>query len=185
MLINECWFLNWTIPFKRGKMKNQRLTSKLTQKHRYSFSALPNKKSLMYVFTKVDFESSLGTTPELQCTNHLDISIGNPKHSSLVWRCSIEKVFLEILQNSQENTCAGVSFLIKLQARPATLLKKKLWHRCFPVNFAKFLRKSFFTEHLRWLLLQVYLPSLSYQCHETVQRESPVRSGQTPNCTLQ
>ena len=24
--------------------------------------------------------------------------------------------------------------------RPATLLKKKLWHRCFPVNFVKFLR---------------------------------------------
>ena len=27
-----------------------------------------------------------------------------------------EKMFLEILQNSQENTCAKVSFLIKLQA---------------------------------------------------------------------
>ena len=27
-----------------------------------------------------------------------------------------------------------------------------LWHSCFPVNFAKFLRISFFTEHLRWLL---------------------------------
>ena len=27
-----------------------------------------------------------------------------------------EKVFLEISQNSQENTCARVSFLIKLQA---------------------------------------------------------------------
>ena len=25
-------------------------------------------------------------------------------------------------------------------AGPATLLKKRLWHRCFPVNFAKFLR---------------------------------------------
>ena len=24
--------------------------------------------------------------------------------------------------------------------RPATLLKKRLWHRCFPVNFTKFLR---------------------------------------------
>ena len=24
--------------------------------------------------------------------------------------------------------------------RPAALLKKRLWHRCFPVNFAKFLR---------------------------------------------
>ena len=23
---------------------------------------------------------------------------------------------------------------------PATLLKKRLWYRCFPVNFAKFLR---------------------------------------------
>ena len=30
-------------------------------------------------------------------------------------RCSVKKVFLEILQNSQENTCARVSFLIKLQ----------------------------------------------------------------------
>ena len=26
---------------------------------------------------------------------------------------------------------------------PATLLEKKLWHRCFPVNFAKFLLTCF------------------------------------------
>ena len=39
--------------------------------------------------------------------------------------------------------------------RPATLLKKRLWHRCFPVNFAKFLRTSFVTEHLSWLLLTI------------------------------
>ena len=30
-------------------------------------------------------------------------------------RFSVKNVFLEILQNSQENTCARVSFLIKLQ----------------------------------------------------------------------
>ena len=30
-------------------------------------------------------------------------------------RCSIKKLFLEISQNPQENTCARVSFLIKLQ----------------------------------------------------------------------
>ena len=30
-------------------------------------------------------------------------------------RCSINKVFLKILENSQENTCIWVSFLIKLQ----------------------------------------------------------------------
>ena len=34
----------------------------------------------------------------------------------VVQRCSVKKVFLEILQNSQGNTCARVSFLIKLEA---------------------------------------------------------------------
>ena len=31
-------------------------------------------------------------------------------------RCSVEKMFLDILQNPQENICARVSFFIKLQA---------------------------------------------------------------------
>ena len=35
----------------------------------------------------------------------------------------------------------------------ATLLENRLWHRCFPVNFAKFLRAHFLTEHLCGLLL--------------------------------
>ena len=35
---------------------------------------------------------------------------------ALVQRCSVKKVFLEISQNLQKNTCARVSFLIKLQA---------------------------------------------------------------------
>ena len=66
-------------------------------------------------------------------------------------RFSVKKVFLKILQNSQENTCARVSFF------PATLLKRRLWHRCFPVIFAKFLRMPFLTEHLRWLFLMVLI----------------------------
>ena len=36
------------------------------------------------------------------------------------------------------------------------LLKKRPWHRCFPVNFSKFLRTHFFKEHLQWLLLNMY-----------------------------
>ena len=36
---------------------------------------------------------------------------------------------------------------------PAALLKKILWHRGCPVNFVKFLRTAFVTEHLRRLLL--------------------------------
>ena len=39
------------------------------------------------------------------------------------------------------------------KVRHATLLKKRLWHRCFPVNLAKFLRTPFLTEYLGWLLL--------------------------------
>ena len=35
---------------------------------------------------------------------------------AVVQKCSAKKVFLEISQNSQQNTCARVCFLIKLQA---------------------------------------------------------------------
>ena len=38
--------------------------------------------------------------------------------------------------------------------RPTTLLKKTLWHRCFLVKVAIFLRAPFFTEHPWWLLLK-------------------------------
>ena len=55
---------------------------------------------------------------------------------AVVRRYSVEKVFFEILQNSQENTCARVSFLINF-------IKKRLWHCCFSVNLAKFLTKPF------------------------------------------
>ena len=72
-------------------------------------------------------------------------------HTGAVVRsCSVKEVFLEISQNSQKNTCVRASFLIKLLAWG---LKKRLWQRCFPVNFVKFLRTLFFTEHLWWLLL--------------------------------
>ena len=50
---------------------------------------------------------------------------------AVVQRCYVKNIFLKISQNSQEKTCAKVSFVIKLQTAPATLLKKRLWHRCF------------------------------------------------------
>ena len=55
----------------------------------------------------------------------------------------LKKMFLKISQNSKENTCASVSFLIK----------KGLWHRCFPVNFAKYLRTPFLKNTSGRLLL--------------------------------
>ena len=86
---------------------------------------------------------------------------------TVVRRCSVEKVFLEISQNSQENTCARISFLIKLQ--------KRLWHRYFPVYFAKFLRPPLFTEHLWWLLL--YLPNKSILWDIQHQNKCPWEPG--------
>ena len=77
-----------------------------------------------------------------------------------------EKACLEISQNSQGRTCARASFLIKLRLktcnfiRPAVLLKKKLWHRCFLVNFAKFLRTLFLQKTRRRLFLEFYLFSV-------------------------
>ena len=65
-------------------------------------------------------------------------------------------MFSEISQYSQENTCARISFLTKLQASPATFIKMRFSHRCFPVNFVKFLRTPFYKEHLWWLLLKSY-----------------------------
>ena len=47
----------------------------------------------------------------------------------------------------------AIIILIKLLA---VLLKKRLWQRCFLVNFAKFLRTLFFIEHLRSLLLNYW-----------------------------
>ena len=43
--------------------------------------------------------------------------------------------------------------------RPATLLKKRLLHRCFPVNILKFLRTPFFAENLWWLLFYYLIAS--------------------------
>ena len=74
-------------------------------------------------------------------------------------RSSHQEVFCKkgVLRNFEKLTkkhLRGSLFFDKVAGlRPATLLKKRLWHRCFPVNFVKFLRTSFLTEDLRWLLL--------------------------------
>ena len=44
--------------------------------------------------------------------------------------------------------------------RPATLLKKRLSHRCFPVNFAKFLRTPFLNNTPGRLLLTILIHQL-------------------------
>ena len=66
-----------------------------------------------------------------------------------------KNLFLDISENSHQNTYATVSFLKQLQAESCNFIKKSFWHSCFPVNFVKFLRTPFIIEHLWWLLLFV------------------------------
>ena len=40
--------------------------------------------------------------------------------------------------------------------RPANLLKQRFWYRCFPVNFAKFIRTPFLQNTSGRLLLNIY-----------------------------
>ena len=68
-------------------------------------------------------------------------------------RRSVKKLFLEISQKFTGKHRTRASFLIKSQVRPATFFKKRLWHRCFPANFAKFPLTPFLKEHFRQLLL--------------------------------
>ena len=59
----------------------------------------------------------------------------------------IKKMFLEISQNSQENTYASASFLIKLQAEACNLIKKETLAHVFSCEFCEISKNSFFTEH--------------------------------------
>ena len=67
-------------------------------------------------------------------------------------KCSVKKgVFRNFAKFTGKHLCQSLF----AEPQPATLLKKRLWHWCFSVNFAKFLRTPFLIEHLWWLLLLI------------------------------
>ena len=82
---------------------------------------------------------------------------------AVVQRCSLKKVFLEISQNSHEN-------------RPAILLKKRLWNRCFPVNFVKFLGTPFYGTPLVAGLLTLFCLYLQMLNHEMLNSNNVIFS---------
>ena len=81
-----------------------------------------------------------------------DGSIG--RSEAVVQRCSVKRM-LQISKNSLENTCARVSFLIKLQALGLQLYYEAV-KQVFSYKFCKIFESTFFIEYL-WRLLLVVL----------------------------
>ena len=75
-----------------------------------------------------------------------------------VCKCSTKKVFLKIVQNLQEKTYAGVSFLKKMQASSVQL--KGL----YPTNFFKKIIFSFFVFDVFWYFKLWRIHYVSYFC---------------------
>ena len=72
--------------------------------------------------------------------------------------CPVRKGVLQNFAKFTGNRLGQSLFLNKdAGLKLATLLKKRVWHSWFPVNFAKFLRTLFFTEHV-WANASDYQP---------------------------
>ena len=84
-------------------------------------------------------------------------SIGNfqKKDRNSHQRCFMKKGVLRNFKKFTGKRLCQSLFLNKVAGlKPATLLKKRLWHRCFPVNFLKFPKTSFLQNTSRRLLLE-------------------------------
>ena len=155
LLLVVCCFYrssHWRCSVREGVLRD---FTKFTKKHlrrSLSFNKVASvrpatlfKKRLWHRCFPVNYSKFL-RTPFLQNTS------GRLLPEAATRDALKEKMFLEISQNSQENTCARVHFFKKLQG-PATLLKKRPWYMCFPVNFSKFLRTPFLQNTSRRVLM--------------------------------
>ena len=61
-------------------------------------------------------------------------------------------VLINFTKFTGKQLCQGLFLNKNAGLRPATLFKKRPWHRCFPVNFVKILRTPFL-QNTSWRLL--------------------------------
>ena len=96
------------------------------------------------------------------------------RHRGSHQRCSMKKGVLTNSVKFKGKHLPQSLFLNKVAGlRLATLLKKRLWHRCFPVNLAKFLRAPFLQNTSVRLLLRTVICKFNYRyfsifnCHRS------------------
>ena len=71
---------------------------------------------------------------------------------AVVRKCSVKRVFLNILQNSEESNCAGVSFFTKLQTISC---RKEVAAHVFSYKICEIFKNIFLKEHLRMTVLDM------------------------------
>ena len=88
----------------------------------------------LYIYIKI-------TTDTYTIQSQLMACMSRSSHQ----RCSIEIGVLKNFTKFKGKHLRQSVFLNKVAGlKPATLLKKRLWCRCFPANFVKFLRTTFY-----------------------------------------
>ena len=73
-----------------------------------------------------------------------------------------KSVFRNFAKFTGKHLCPSLFFNKVAGLRPATLLKKRLWHRCFPVNFVKFLRTPFLQNTFVGCFCHIYFKEMRH-----------------------
>ena len=106
----------------------------------YVFLQISNYKATRFVAVTLIVLSTIYAVPISDKVKFTEAATGGVLHKMLL---------LNILQYSQENTSVGVSFNKVTTPQHCNFIKKRLQHRCFPVNITKFFKSTYFEEHLR------------------------------------
>ena len=106
------------------------------------WSSERNTENTIYLMKKVFISKKIQATIRTivpTFLNHFSLT------KAVAWGCSARKIFLDILQNLQENTCVRVSFLINLEAEAYNLIKKRLLPlaQVFSCEFSKVSKNTF------------------------------------------
>ena len=109
-----------------------------------------------------NFKSTFFYRTSLLAVNSVHWKFMLPRKKWYTWMLLLRLVFLDKEYSSGVFLTLLAFHFSKVSgksSRPELFCKKDFLEnfandRCFPVNFAKFSRTSFFREHLRWLLLK-------------------------------
>ena len=111
----------------------------------------------------IRFRNYLGMNPTSCYWSYIDfhILITHDYILTLTILTQLSQLFLKISQISQESTCVGVCFFLKVASFQAcNVTKVRLLHRCFPVKLEKFWRTPILKNI--WMTAYVYWITSSY-----------------------